>query len=45
MGHQINFLDVPDERMANIEIVLRDGGKRILFHQPVSSDYLKVIIS
>ena len=29
---------------ANIEVVLADG-KRILFHQPVSSDYLKSVIS
>ncbi len=29
---------------ANIEMVLADG-KRILFHQPVSSDYLKALIS
>ncbi len=29
---------------AGIEIVLSDG-KRILFHQPVSADYLKCLIS
>ena len=29
---------------AAVEIVLADG-KRILFHQPVSSDYLKAIIT
>ena len=29
---------------ANIEVVLADG-KRILFHQAVSSDFLKAVIS
>ena len=29
---------------ANIEVVLADG-KRILFHQPVSCDFLKAVIS
>jgi hypothetical protein len=29
---------------ANIEVVLADG-KRILFHQPVTSDFLKAVIS
>jgi len=29
---------------ANIEMILADG-KRILFHQPVSSDFLKALIS
>lgn len=28
---------------ANIEMILPDG-KRILFHQPLSSDYLKALI-
>ena len=32
------------ECFANIEVLLADG-KRILFHQPVSSDYLKAVIS
>jgi hypothetical protein len=32
-----------NQRTAEVEIVLPDG-KRILFHQPVSSDYLKAII-
>ena len=29
---------------AQVELILADG-KRLLFHQPVSSDYLKAIIS
>lgn len=29
---------------ANVEVVLPDG-KRILFHQPISSDFLKAVIS
>jgi hypothetical protein len=29
---------------AQVELVLADG-KRLLFHQPVSSDYLKALIS
>lgn len=29
---------------ANIEMILPDG-KRILFHQPLASDYLKALIS
>lgn len=33
-----------DGTCANVEIVLPDG-KRILFHQPVSSDFLKTVIS
>ncbi len=48
---QRNFipLDVPsfsvsDQCTADIEIVLPDG-KRILFHQAVSADYLKAVIS
>ena len=42
-------LDVPSSPVsstgtAEVEIVLADG-KRILFHHPVSSDYLKAVIS
>jgi hypothetical protein len=33
-----------DATCANIEVVLADG-KRILFHQAVSSDFLKAVIS
>src|SRR5436309_15939957 len=33
-----------DATCANIEVVLADG-KRILFHRPVSSDFLKAVIS
>ena len=33
-----------DATCANIEVVLADG-KRILFHQPVSCDFLKAVIS
>ena len=33
-----------DSCNAGIELLLPDG-KRILFHQPVSSDYLKALIS
>ena len=33
-----------DTTCVNIEVVLADG-KRILFHQPVSSDFLKAVIS
>ena len=33
-----------DGTCANIEVVLADG-KRILFHQAVSSDFLKAVIS
>ena len=33
-----------DISAAHIELLLPDG-KRLLFHQPVSSDYLKAIIS
>ena len=33
-----------DSTCANIEVVL-PGGKRILFHQAVSSDFLKAVIS
>ena len=33
-----------DATCANIEVVLADG-KRILFHQPVSTDFLKAVIS
>ena len=33
-----------DAACANIEVVLADG-KRILFHQAVSSDFLKAVIS
>ena len=34
----------PYQCFADIEVVLADG-KRILFHQPVSSHYLKSVIS
>jgi hypothetical protein len=33
-----------DATCANIEVVLADG-KRILFHQAVSSDFLRAVIS
>lgn len=33
-----------DGTCANVEVVLADG-KRILFHQPVSIDFLKAVIS
>ena len=33
-----------DATCANIEVVLADG-KRILFHQAVSSDFIKAVIS
>ena len=33
-----------DATCANIEVVLADG-KRVLFHQAVSSDFLKALIS
>ena len=33
-----------DTSLVNIEVVLADG-KRILFHQAVSSDFLKAVIS
>ena len=33
-----------DRGAAHLELVLTDG-KRLLFHSPVSSDYLKAIIS
>jgi len=33
-----------DARCANIEVVLADG-RRILFHQAVSSDFLRAVIS
>lgn len=33
---------LPDVSCANVEVVLADG-KRILFHQAVSSDFLKAI--
>jgi hypothetical protein len=33
-----------DTSCANVEVVLADG-KRILFHQAVSSDFLKAVIS
>ncbi len=33
-----------DATCANIEVVLADG-KRILFHQAISSDFLKAVIS
>ena len=42
------FLDVKPSTFpvsnSTIEILLPDG-KRILFHQPISSDYLKALIS
>jgi len=34
----------PSAIYAHAELILPDG-KRLLFHQPVSSDYLKAIIS
>ena len=33
-----------DATCANVEVVLADG-RRILFHQPVSSNFLKAVIS
>lgn len=37
-------LNIAPQPQANIEIKLTDG-KRIIFHQPVSADYLKVLIA
>lgn len=36
-----NSVNIPG---AHVELVLADG-KRLLFHQPVASDYLKALIS
>jgi hypothetical protein len=37
-------LSITPQPQANVEIQLTDG-KRIIFHQPVSADYLKVLIA
>lgn len=37
-------LNIGPQRQANVEIYLTDG-RRIIFHQPVSADYLKVLIA
>lgn len=40
----LNIKPSSDTAGAHTELLLPDG-KRLLFHQPVSSDYLKAIIS
>lgn len=37
-------LNIGPQPPANVEIYLTDG-RRIIFHQPVSADYLKVLIA
>jgi hypothetical protein len=47
VNRQSSFVQLqvnPDLSVAAIELQLGDG-KRLLFHQPVSSDYLKSLIS
>ena len=43
-NHSFVELKVQSCAMAGIELILPDG-RRLLFHQSVSSDYLKAIIS
>ena len=43
-NHSFVELKVQPCAMAGIELILPDG-RRLLFHQSVSSDYLKAIIS
>ena len=36
-------LDIPPQQQANVEVHFTDG-RRIVFHQPVSVDFLKALI-